>query len=260
MAERELSLGEMVRAGIEKIAAKSQDTLARSQNPMNPILAEERITKSQGIPIQTFDPADAPEIPDNELLQEAEAVATQLMTGQVPEDVQRQINRITAEMSVQGGVGPSQFASNVTAEALGLTSVDLQQQGANLAVNVASGQTAVEALQLESELRTRQLNMEGQMFDQEMNLKWATLQEQGHEWDGRMDIALQEIEQNWKRIDLQGLEIIRGSMEGMNRIMADLIINDSRQEIPDLQGNLDSISQGGLDFQQFVHDTLELGG
>jgi len=256
--EEQQSLSEMVRAGVEKIAAMSQDTLARSQNPMNPVKAEQRITESQGIPVQTFEQLDTPDIPENELLQQAEGVAQELMTGEIPEDVQKQINRITSEMSVQGGVGPSQFASNITAEALGLTSVDLQQQGANLAVNVASGQTAVEALGLEAELRTRDMNQRAQMFDQEQNFKWSQLREQAHQWDGQMDVSLAEIEQNWKRIELQGLEIIRGSMEGMNRIMTDLIINDSRQEVPGLQGHLDDISSGGLDFQQFVSDTLNL--
>lgn len=49
--------------------------------------------------------------------------------GQIPEDVQRAIQRATAGRAVAGGFAGSQFGRNLTARDLGLTSLQLMNQG-----------------------------------------------------------------------------------------------------------------------------------
>jgi hypothetical protein len=51
------------------------------------------------------------------------------LAGQIPEDVQRAIQRAGASRAVAGGVAGSQFGRNLTARDLGLTSLQLMNQG-----------------------------------------------------------------------------------------------------------------------------------
>jgi hypothetical protein len=51
------------------------------------------------------------------------------LAGQIPEDVQRAIQRAGASRAVASGVSGSQFGRNLTARDLGLTSLQLMNQG-----------------------------------------------------------------------------------------------------------------------------------
>lgn len=51
------------------------------------------------------------------------------LAGQIPEDVQRAIQRSTAARAVSGGFAGSEFGRNLTARDLGLTSLQLMNQG-----------------------------------------------------------------------------------------------------------------------------------
>ncbi len=51
------------------------------------------------------------------------------LAGQIPEDVQRAIQRASASRAVSSGVSGSQFGRNLTARDLGLTSLQLMNQG-----------------------------------------------------------------------------------------------------------------------------------
>lgn len=59
--------------------------------------------------------------------------AQPLLSGQIPQDVQDQIQRSDAFKSFSGGFGGSQMSAGLTARDLGLTSLNLINQGATLA-------------------------------------------------------------------------------------------------------------------------------
>jgi hypothetical protein len=68
------------------------------------------------------------------------SLSTSYLNGQIPQDVQDQIQRATAQSSLQGGYGGTGMARNLTARDLGLTSMQLQQTGMNMsntAMNMA---------------------------------------------------------------------------------------------------------------------------
>lgn len=71
------------------------------------------------------------------------SLATSYLNGQIPQDVQDQIQRSTAQQAQSGGYGGTQMARNLTARDLGLTSMNLQQTGATLA---GTGQTMAAAV------------------------------------------------------------------------------------------------------------------
>lgn len=56
-----------------------------------------------------------------------------LLKGEIPQDVQDQIQRSSAYQSLSGGYAGSQMSHNLTARDLGLTSLDLMGRGASLA-------------------------------------------------------------------------------------------------------------------------------
>jgi hypothetical protein len=61
-------------------------------------------------------------------------IASSYLAGNIPQDVQDQIQRATAQMSMAGGYGPtSGMGRNLTARDLGLTSLNLQQMGTSMA-------------------------------------------------------------------------------------------------------------------------------
>jgi len=55
--------------------------------------------------------------------------ATPMLSGELPDDVVAQIRNNAAEAAIQGGLGLGQAARNLEARDLGLTSIQLQQQG-----------------------------------------------------------------------------------------------------------------------------------
>lgn len=65
------------------------------------------------------------------------SLASSYLSGIIPQDVQDQIQRATAQQSIQGGYGGTQMARNLTARDLGLTSINLASQGASMAGTAA---------------------------------------------------------------------------------------------------------------------------
>jgi hypothetical protein len=81
------------------------------------------------------------------------SLATSYLSGQIPQDVQDQIQRATAQQAMSGGYAGTQMARNLTSRDLGLTSLDLQQKGiaasqtaANMARGVTPSYTAISSL------------------------------------------------------------------------------------------------------------------
>lgn len=71
------------------------------------------------------------ELPGEALLKQAQDVTSDMLEGKIPQDVQDQIEQMSAERSLQGGFGfqGSQRARNLTARDLGLKSTDLMNEG-----------------------------------------------------------------------------------------------------------------------------------
>lgn len=59
-------------------------------------------------------------------------MANQFMTGEIPDSVREQVEMLAAEKSWRGGFGTSPRATNLTARDLGLMSLSLMQQGAEM--------------------------------------------------------------------------------------------------------------------------------
>jgi hypothetical protein len=59
-------------------------------------------------------------------------IAQSYLQGQIPQDVQSQIQRATAQQALQGGYGGTGMARNLTARDFGTTSMQLQQTGLNM--------------------------------------------------------------------------------------------------------------------------------
>lgn len=66
-------------------------------------------------------------------IQQIGSLSTSYLSGQIPQDVQDQIQRTTAQSSLQGGYGGTPMARNLTARDMGLTSMQLQQTGTSMA-------------------------------------------------------------------------------------------------------------------------------
>jgi len=78
------------------------------------------------------------------LKKQSELISSQLR-GELPDDVVNSIIRNSAERSVAGGFGGSQVSKNLTARDLGLSSLNISQQGFANAQNFLSGANAAGA-------------------------------------------------------------------------------------------------------------------
>src|SRR5574342_245728 len=74
-----------------------------------------------------------------QLIRQGVQNAAALMRGELPEDVQRQIQDYSAEQAVSRGVSGSQFANLGELRSFGLTSLQAQQQGQNQALQLIGG-------------------------------------------------------------------------------------------------------------------------
>ena len=71
----------------------------------------------------------------DELVGSMAGQAKEMMTGAVPDDVQKQIRQMAAENVIKGGQGMGSQASKfITARDLGLTSLDVMQKGQTLGI------------------------------------------------------------------------------------------------------------------------------
>lgn len=118
------------------------------------------------------------------------------LSGQIPQDVQQQIQRSTAFQSLMGGTAGSPMAGALTARDLGLTSLDLISQGANLAGqagNAAQRWAALSGAQLpEGMLVTPQQQA---ALDMQQNLIERNIQQQKYNVAAAPDPALQALNQ-----------------------------------------------------------------
>lgn len=117
------------------------------------------------------------------------------LAGQIPEDVQRAIQRAGASRAVAGGVAGSQFGRNLTARDLGLTSLQLMNQGvqqsnqflANARQNLTAPQFDVsnmfvspaQQLQVAAQNRANQYNAEWLQRQLSAAQSWQTIVGQG---------------------------------------------------------------------------------
>lgn len=81
---------------------------------------------------ETFSSVGYESLGESDPLQQVENVASQFMSGQLPQDVADQIRRSAAERSVQGGYGGTQLARNLTLRDIGVTSLQTLETGAKL--------------------------------------------------------------------------------------------------------------------------------
>lgn len=95
------------------------------------------------------------------------------LRGEIPEDVAKQISRNTAEQSIAGGFAGSQFARNLTSRDLGLTSLQLTQQGMDAASRWIKASTAP-MMDISSMFITPQQRIQTEMFNREnqWNTQW----------------------------------------------------------------------------------------
>lgn len=118
----------------------------------------------------------SPEV--QQLMAKAGKVASDQLSGVISADVQAQVQRISAENAIRGGLGmSSQAARNLTARDLGLTSMDIQQRGLEAAQNLASFDANLMGQRMDfmakmrgMDLDVNQMKLQNKQFNKELQL------------------------------------------------------------------------------------------
>ena len=171
---------------------------------------------------------------DNELLDKASDVALQLLSGEVPDDVKTNIERFTAEMATQGGLGLSQAASNLTARDLGITSLAMKQSGSELATKVGE-------LKDRRRIVEEQINVDIAKANEASRMKWTELELAHNKWLDTFSLQSGALELDEQKLDLATYTLMSQNMLTIGKLMTDMIIADSREEIKTLQSNIDTL-------------------
>jgi hypothetical protein len=175
------------------------------------------------------------DLPENELLIQGERTAQQFLSGELPDDVRQQVERIASERAVQGGTGLGQGGRNLVARDLGLTSVDLQQRGLQSAFQLGDVRARREGMQLESSVDKFEVT-------QSINQRYASLREEMRQWDDRFSVMVQEGDLNSDRMRLAVTDLISTNQRFMQGLINDLTIANSQQSINHLQSNIDDLT------------------
>ena len=136
-----------------------------------------------GLPANVFDEQNSflNQVYD-ELTGQAADVASSMLRGEIPEDVQRQVRQMSAENSLRQGLGAGSEASRfLTARDLGLTSTQIQQQGlaaTELVTQLAEGR---------------------RQFNQEYSLRMQALQEDR----ARTNLSAVELAERSRQVNMQ---------------------------------------------------------
>lgn len=163
---------------------------------------------------EDFDNIDQIELPGEALLQQAQDVTSQMLQGEIPEDVQAQVEQISAERAIQGGFGfgDSQAARNLVARDLGLTSLDITNQGIQHAGTLA-----------------------------ETGLKFAGLREEMRRTDNEFMAQLKDLQVKQDSLDMASYNLMSENMRFALAEANDMIISNSQKKIKNLQEHLDVI-------------------
>ena len=156
----------------------------------------------------------ADELPGEALLKQAQSATSEMLAGQVPQDVQDQIEQASAERSLQGGFGfqGSQRARNVTARDLGLKSTDLMNEGIKNTAALSQSE-----------------------------LGYASLREDMRRTDDQFYSALQEQNIAQHSLDLSAYNLISENQRVVLTEANRLIIQNSNKKIKNLQEHINTM-------------------
>lgn len=139
--------------------------------------------------------------------------ARQLMTGEIPEDLKEQISDLSVSTGMSGGFGYGEAGRKLEARDFGITSMDIRSRGSELAAQVAQSRNSIAQLA-------------------------ASIKESERTYS----LALTDQNISKSQVALMGMELITKNQQYVSGLLSDLILNNSRQQIEGLQGNIDAIA------------------
>lgn len=132
------------------------ESLAGVSNVLKPQYAALRDEVSAQYPVTQL----SPEVKG--LMAKAGQVTADMLAGNISPDVQAQVQRISAENAIRGGLGMSSQASrNLTARDLGQTSMDIQMKGIESAKALGEFDAGLMGQRMDFMTKMRGLDLEG---------------------------------------------------------------------------------------------------
>ena len=196
---------------LKKYALQEPGTPASIANPPQDVLDAQNVFDAQVSAIE-------------KTASQLETSAAAFLRGELPDDVAKQIRQQTSEAAMRFGLGTDQAAAALTARDLGATSVQLMQQGSQMA-GQAAGIRADTAKLVETRREfDRQFALNTEQFNnqtRELNLKGLALEQDRLQFNAKQN------------------SLILGYMTDMVKAQQDLAYRYSAQDI-DPTGMMDS--------------------
>ena len=160
-----------------------------------------------------------------DVLNEAEKVAMEFMTGEIDPETKATVEQFSAEIAKGGGLGLSQAATNLTARDLGLTRLSLKQYGADIGTKLGD------------------LKQRSMQFNQQARLQWAELETRTNQWIDKFALEVQTAGLQSSTFKLSAYQLISQNHNTAQKMINDLIMHNSSNKIEGLQQNIDTLTE-----------------
>lgn len=180
------------------------------------------------------------QLSESDLTKQAREQVSQLIDGQLPTSVSRQLRQRSAETAQLGGVfGPAARALEL--RDLGVSALDAIQTGVTFA----------------NQLEELRLNRE--QLNRTTTLERAKLAEEVRGANDRFALALTESNQNQQKIGLAALELQSRNRQFRIQMENELIIQNSVNAIDGVQQNVDSLATAFDRFNELAQQYVRQG-
>lgn len=170
-------------------------------------------------------------IEEDTLVTQARGVVSDMLSGELSDSVADEIGRKAAEGAIIGGItGPAARAFEL--RDLGLSMQEQQEKG------------------LERTAQFEQLRMAREQANRDNQIQIAQLEEARKEAEDNFAVAMTSASQNQAQIALAALELQSRNRQTRIGYENELIIANAREEIPGVQGNMDSLAGAFDDFNR----------
>jgi len=215
--------------------ALSVTAAPRPSNLVVPTLDRPVDVRGEDFGAPGYEAIDTFSIPESELMDSLKATTSELLSGELPDDVVAQVEKLSAEKSISTGVF-GQASEFSTANALGLTSLQMVEKGLQVG-------TALTEIETKSLLAEADLNARIKQGNQQMALSFSQLEEETAQWHDKFLLSMEELQLSKDGVNLAAAELVSKNQQHTQALINELIAIDAQYAVGDLQIHIDSLSE-----------------
>ena len=206
-------------------------------------------------PTSPFETRDRKDLADvsigSDLIGKSKTAIESMLKGEIPQDVQDQIERTAAEKSLSQGIGLGQKSRNLVARDLGLASIDIVSQG-------IQGAQAIGSLEQGAQIAQEELNTNRQQFNEQSNMALMEFNSGLAQWEDNFANTMAGTDLTNTQIELMGAELISKNQQFVQTLLGNLVIANSQRGISGLSDYVNNLNNYFTPTDRAIRDIAEI--